>query len=363
MTTDLARAATTGHRSAPRFSILIPVWNGAAWLPGAIESVLGQTFQDFECIVSDNASDDDVTAALAGYQDQRVRTHRWPDHVAIFDNFDRSLPLCAGEWVLLLPADDRLLPGCLERMAQRIDAYRGARGLAAVFPRALRIDPQSRPMDVRYHGYQGEATIADGTYDAAGWLRLTCARGSAPWDLGPIRRATLDEMGLFFRADIPSMSADLELTIRVAAFGDVEYIDEPLMAVTGSASSHTPGRWRGNLESREPFTPRGIAYAEGLRCHERRRAVGRAERALVRGAIARTHLRRATAQRTDPAGHGRRGALTDVLAAARLSPGTVARELPLAIGLVLAPSRVIMSTRERLLARREQAGTPGAKRS
>jgi glycosyltransferase involved in cell wall biosynthesis len=338
---------------APRFSVLVPVWNGASFVGGAIDSVLAQSGPTFECVVSDNASDDDPRAVVEARRDPRLRLHAWPDHVAIFDSFNRGLTLCRGEWVFLLPADDRLLPGCLARIAERIDAYRGARGLAAVFPRASRIDPDGHPIDVRYHGHQGEAVLRDGVHDARSWLLATSAPGSPPWDGAAIRRSVIDAMGVFFRPDIPSMSGDLELAVRLGAYGDVVYIDEPLMAVTGWPGSHTPSRVRANLERREPWTPRGIAHREGLRAHEAVREVGRDERAAVDAAIARTHLRRATAQRTGDGGRGRRGAAEDIVAAARLAPAVVLRSLPLALALVIAPAGMLRSARERALRRRE----------
>jgi hypothetical protein len=341
-------------------------------LTGAIDSVLAQSLADFELVLSDNASDDDVDQVVARYDDARVRVRRWDEHVDIFQNFDRGLSLCTGEWVYLLPADDRLMPRCLEVIARRIDTFRGERDLVAVFPRAVRIDPAGHPIDIRYHGFQGEATVRNGVHDATSWLLAACAPGSPPFDSGAFRRSTLDEMGTFYRADIPSMSADLELTIRIAAYGDVAYVDEPLMAVTGSADSHTPGRVRANLSRRESFTPRGIAYAEGLEAHERRRAVGREERRAVDAAIARTHLRRATSHRTLPEGAGRRGALGDTAAAWRRSPRVVLRALPRVVAVVLAPAAWLVAAREWSLLVRERrrrrrsqaepATTPGATR-
>ena len=63
---------------APRFSIFIPVRNGAAWIEGAIESVLAQTYTHWELIIGDNVSDDGLEAVLDRYAgDPRIRCHRW----------------------------------------------------------------------------------------------------------------------------------------------------------------------------------------------------------------------------------------------------------------------------------------------
>ena len=104
-----------------RFSVYIPVWNGARWLDGAIESLLGQTYQDWELVIGDNASTDGTDAVAARHRDPRIRYHRWLEFVEISENYNRTLLLAKGEWLQLLGVDDRLHPRCLERMAERIE--------------------------------------------------------------------------------------------------------------------------------------------------------------------------------------------------------------------------------------------------
>jgi hypothetical protein len=343
-----------GSAAASFFTILVPVRDGAGFLAGAVESALAQTDPDWELVIGDNASGDATATIALGFADPRIRHHRWDDPAEIFDNFERTFRLARGSWVFLLPADDRLAPTCLARIRAAIAEHRGPRALAAVVTRAARIDPIGRSIDVAYYGIQGIAPVPGGTYDAAGWLAAACTPGSQPWDAGAYRRTVVEALGSFFRADIPSMSSDTELLLRLATVGDVAYLDEPLKAVTGSTGSHTPGRLRRNLEQAEPFTPQGIALAEGLRAHERVRVVSPSERRVVAAAIARTHLRRATAHRTANGGRGRRAALADVARAARLSPTTVTRRLSMVAAIVLLPTAPLARLRERELRRREQ---------
>ena len=56
----------------PRTTILIPTYNRARWLPGAIESVLAQTERDFTLVISDNASTDETPEVVARYDDPRI---------------------------------------------------------------------------------------------------------------------------------------------------------------------------------------------------------------------------------------------------------------------------------------------------
>jgi len=105
------------------FSIFIPVWNDQCWLGGAIESVLAQSYPDWELVIGDNASDEDLRSVVEAYTDPRIRYWRWPTHTDLFANFNRTMQLCSGEWLQLLSADVRLHPPCPARMAAAIGIW------------------------------------------------------------------------------------------------------------------------------------------------------------------------------------------------------------------------------------------------
>jgi len=65
----------------PFFSVCIPTYNRANFLPQAIESVLAQDFTDFELIICDNASTDNTQEVVEKYQDKRIRYCRYEDLV------------------------------------------------------------------------------------------------------------------------------------------------------------------------------------------------------------------------------------------------------------------------------------------
>ena len=96
-----------------RISVCIPVWNECEWLPGAIESVLTQDYNDWELVISDNASEEDLASIVARFGDPRIRYHRFAEHVDVYESFNRACQLCNFEWVQPLSADDRLNPDCL----------------------------------------------------------------------------------------------------------------------------------------------------------------------------------------------------------------------------------------------------------
>ncbi len=65
--------------AGPLVSVLLPVWNGAATIGAAVDSMLGQTLADIEVIVIDDGSTDDTPAVLAGIRDVRLRVSRNPE--------------------------------------------------------------------------------------------------------------------------------------------------------------------------------------------------------------------------------------------------------------------------------------------
>lgn len=74
----------------PRVSVGLPVYNGENFLKCALESILSQTYVDFELIISDNASEDATEAICKAFaeQDQRVHYYRNATNLGLFKNFN-----------------------------------------------------------------------------------------------------------------------------------------------------------------------------------------------------------------------------------------------------------------------------------
>jgi hypothetical protein len=99
---------------APRFSVVIPAYQASATIGETVESVLAQTVPPHELIVSDDGSTDDLEHALAPFGDA-VRLVRRP-HGGIAAARNAGVEAAAGEFVLILDADDALLPRKLEAL-------------------------------------------------------------------------------------------------------------------------------------------------------------------------------------------------------------------------------------------------------
>jgi glycosyltransferase involved in cell wall biosynthesis len=108
----------------PRVSIGMPVYNGERFLAEAIESILAQTFTDFELIISDNGSTDSTPAICERYArlDSRIRYYRNEVNLGAAPNFNRAFHLAQGEYFKWAAHDDICLPQYLERCVETLDA-------------------------------------------------------------------------------------------------------------------------------------------------------------------------------------------------------------------------------------------------
>jgi glycosyltransferase involved in cell wall biosynthesis len=124
---------------APRISVVLPVRDGAAHLGEALDSVLAQTFEDFEVVVVDDGSRDGsaAIAAAAGGADPRVRLVS-QEPLGLVPALERGRTLARGDLVARMDADDVALPRRLELQVAALDADPGLAacgGQVELFPR------------------------------------------------------------------------------------------------------------------------------------------------------------------------------------------------------------------------------------
>ncbi len=111
--------------TAPFFSIVIPTFNRSDLFPYGVRSILDQTFEDFEIIISDNYSTDDTPQVAQQFKDPRFKYVRTPQHFTIADSWEFARSHATGKLIFMLSDDDALLPAALERFeyeARRHDA-------------------------------------------------------------------------------------------------------------------------------------------------------------------------------------------------------------------------------------------------
>jgi glycosyltransferase involved in cell wall biosynthesis len=109
----------------PYCTVLIPVYNGEAYLGAAIQSALAQDAPDVEVIVVDNASTDRSLAVAGAFTDPRLIIHPETGHVPIYANFNRALRYARSKYVVCLCADDQLAPDFVTVLGAALDSRPG----------------------------------------------------------------------------------------------------------------------------------------------------------------------------------------------------------------------------------------------
>jgi hypothetical protein len=133
----------------PPVSIILNIRNGAAFLREALDSVIGQTFADWELIAWDDRSSDDSASIVAEYADPRIRYFLSAEETPLGKARDLAMRQARGEWLAFIDQDDIWLPRKLEKQMAL-----AAAGVGIIYGRAMLFD--SRRGNLRDYDYTHE---------------------------------------------------------------------------------------------------------------------------------------------------------------------------------------------------------------
>jgi predicted O-linked N-acetylglucosamine transferase (SPINDLY family) len=191
----------------PRVSVFLFCKDRAHTIRRSVESVLAQTFPDFEYVIQDGASTDGTLEILREYEDPRIRLRSEPDTPA--EAFWRALRRCRGEFVCACLSDEQLLPHAIDDGVRALDA-----DAAAV---ALTRDAELVDLDGRRLG--GPDAGRGQPFDVLEYLANRFAPNFAA---AMFRRQALDAVGLHTRPWHPECG-EFELWCRLALAGRIAY--------------------------------------------------------------------------------------------------------------------------------------------
>lgn len=238
--------------SLPALTIGLPVYNGARYLEKAIESILEQSFADFELIISDNDSTDETASIARKYAaiDRRVTLRRNAENVGLSNNFNLLVPLARGAYFKWAAADDELRPTYLERC---LDVLRADRGVVLAYPRTEFIDGDGRVLGLSDPGWH---LVSD---DPSKRLEAAILAGDfANSILGIIRTDALRQTRLLPRY----AGADFRLLAELSLLGKIVEVAEPLYRRRiHEASSKGNSQDRGWLRRYMSGSQRGLGAA------------------------------------------------------------------------------------------------------
>ncbi|MBS1665716.1 MAG: glycosyltransferase family 2 protein, partial [Bacteroidetes bacterium] len=108
----------------PKVTVLMPAYNAGKYIGAAVNSVLAQTFTDFELLIVDDGSEDDTAAVVREYGDGRIRMVR-QERGGVSMALNRGLEEARGEYICRFDADDICFPQRLERQVRFLDEHAG----------------------------------------------------------------------------------------------------------------------------------------------------------------------------------------------------------------------------------------------
>jgi glycosyltransferase involved in cell wall biosynthesis len=198
-------------------------------LPAAIESVLDQSFKDLELVVSDDASSDATSEVCKRYSDRRFRVVRSETRLGQSGNWNRCVELARGDYVILLHADDELLPGYLEHAVRVLDANED---VALVHCAVQHIDTAGNYLELQKL-FDEDRVDREGVV-----LRALLLNGCVINPAGVlVRGSAYPTAGSF--TDQVVWGVDWHMWIRIALRFPIAYLAEPLAAYRHHGQSGT----------------------------------------------------------------------------------------------------------------------------
>jgi glycosyltransferase involved in cell wall biosynthesis len=217
---------------APALSIGIPTYRGVAHLAAAIDSVLDQSFSDFELIIVDDNSPDETAELVRKYADSRIRYLRNSTNLGPQGNWNRCLAEARGRYFKLMPQDDVLSPDCLALQVAVLEQDAAA-NIALVFCARQIIGPTDKVIMQR--GYPGGGL---GSIPAASLMRR-CVRYGTNLIGEPggvmFRTALARQIGGFDA--INPYVLDLDYWTRLLMHGEAYYLPQTLASFRVSSGS------------------------------------------------------------------------------------------------------------------------------
>jgi glycosyltransferase involved in cell wall biosynthesis len=215
----------------PKVSVCIPTYNTARYLGAAIDSVLAQSYEDFELVICDNASTDGTQELCSAYADKRIKYLRFETLVGQAANWNRCLDHAGCDFIVLLHADDVLLPDYVERATHMMKDHPEA-GMVHCAVKYINTDGTEICLRQLYP----EDQILPGDQIFKKLLLEGCIVNPAGV---MVRREVYERVGQF--TDRIVWGVDWHMWLRIAINFPVAYIAEPLALYREHGQSGTTG--------------------------------------------------------------------------------------------------------------------------
>jgi glycosyltransferase involved in cell wall biosynthesis len=217
-----------------KVSVIVPTYNRAHLVTETIDSILSQTFRDFELIIVDNESVDNTEEVIKSYRDERIRYFKHQNNGIIAVNRNYGISKARGEYIAFCDDDDLWFPEKLEKQVQVMESDSQ---IGLICTNEIVFDNKGD------HGLTIRTRVrnSDFTFESLVW------NNRVPNSTVMVRKAVLDDVGMMDESPEIMAGEDYELWLRIAKKYRLNYISLPL----GKYRTH-PGAYRkGPIKAQE----------------------------------------------------------------------------------------------------------------
>jgi len=207
----------------PAVSVIIPAYNHEKFVQECIQSVLNQTFQDFEIIITDDASTDRTVGIIQQFDDPRIKLFRHLENKGASIASNNCIIHSSGKYIAMLSSDDIWHPEKLEIQVEYLEKHPE---IGAVFGKVEWVNETGQP--ILYYSFPYKNVFEVDNRSRFEWLRYFFYRGNClchPCSL--IRREHYFDVGLLD----PSFASlpDFDLWVRFCLKYNIHVLDQPLV--------------------------------------------------------------------------------------------------------------------------------------
>ena len=209
----------------PTVTVYIPTYNRSGMLKGAVESVLAQSFEDFELIISDNASEDETQTVVKSFNDPRIVYLHNDQNIGFQKNWQRSPALSKGRYITILSDDDLMMP---ENLALKVEVLSKNERVGLVHSKFHLINGDG--MIVKYntnwaHGPDRDCDAIERGREVLEKMLLTFNIINPSTVM--FKRECYERLGGFSKK--LRLTDDWEYWMHIAAYYDVAFLAKPLV--------------------------------------------------------------------------------------------------------------------------------------
>jgi len=207
----------------PVVSVVIGSYNHEAYVGATLDSVLNQTFQDFEILVTDDGSSDRTADVVASYTDPRIKLKRFEKNKGACWATNDGIRRSQGKYIAILNSDDEFMPHKLQKQVEFLDAHPEI-GAVFAFPEMINEKGERLP-DAEQATRAG--LFIQGNRNQAEWLLRLFQSNCLCHPSVLIRRACYDKVGLY-SPNLRSLP-DYEMWIRLLQVTNIHVMQEKLI--------------------------------------------------------------------------------------------------------------------------------------